>query len=145
MTDVQNTPAQTQNLVQFSELSADLPTANLPEYSFIVPNSCNDAHDCPLSTADTWLKNNIDPLIKSPVFQKVGLLIIVFDEGNTLDFTQGGGHVAAVVVSPFSKPGYKSIALYQHQSVLRLMFEGLGVTKLPGDAATAPAMWEFFK
>ena len=145
MTDVQNTPAQTQNLVQFSELSADLPTANLPEYSFIVPNSCNDAHDCPLSTADTWLKNNIDPLIKSPVFQKDGLLIIVFDEGNTLDFTQGGGHVAAVLVSPFSKPGYKSIALYQHQSVLRLMFEGLGVTKLPGDAATAPAMWEFFK
>ena len=145
LTDVQNTPAQTQNLLQFSELSADLPTANLPEYSFIVPNSCNDAHDCPLSTADTWLKNNIDPLIKSPVFQKDGLLIIVFDEGNTLDFTQGGGHVAAVVVSPFSKPGYKSIALYQHQSVLRLMLEGLGVTKLPGDAATAPAMWEFFK
>jgi hypothetical protein len=64
----------------------------------------------------------------------------VFDEGNTLDFTQGGGHVAAIVVSPFSKPAYKSIALYQHQSVLRLMLEGLGVTKLPGDAATAPAM-----
>jgi hypothetical protein len=53
--------------------------------------------------------------------------------------------VAAVVVSPLSKPGYKSIAFYQHQSVLRLMLEGLGVTKLPGDAASAPAMWEFFK
>ena len=145
MTDVQNTPAQAQNLVPFSQFAADLPTANLPQYSFIVPNSCDDAHDCPLSTADTWLKNNIDPLISSPVFQKDGLLIIVFDEGNSLDFTQGGGHVAAVLVSPFSKPSYKSIALYQHQSVLRLMLEGLGVTKLPGDAATAPAMWEFFK
>jgi phosphatidylinositol-3-phosphatase len=145
LTDVQNTPAQAQNLVPFSEFAADLPTANLPEYSFIVPNSCDDAHDCPLSTADTWLKTNIDPLISSPVFQKDGLLIIVFDEGNTLDFTQGGGHVAAVVISPFGKPAYKSIALYQHQSVLRLMLEGLGVTKLPGDAATAPAMWEFFK
>jgi len=145
MTDVQNTPAQAQNLVPFSEFAADLPTANLPAYSFIVPNSCDDAHDCPLSTADAWLKTNIDPLINSPVFQKDGLLIIVFDEGNTLDFTQGGGHVAAVIVSPFGKPAYKSIALYQHQSVLRLMLEGLGVTKLPGDAATAPAMWEFFK
>ena len=145
MTDVQNTPAQAQNLVPFSEFAADLPTANLPEYSFIVPNSCDDAHDCPLSTADAWLKTNIDPLIKSPVFQKDGLLIIVFDEGNSLDFTQGGGHVAAVIISPFGKPAYKSIALYQHQSVLRLMLEGLGVTKLPGDAATAPAMWEFFK
>jgi phospholipase C len=145
MTDVQNTPAQSQNLVPFSEFAADLPTANLPQYSFIVPNSCDDAHDCPLSTADAWLKTNIDPLINSPVFQKDGLLIIVFDEGPTLDLTQGGGHVAAVVISPFSKPAYKSIALYQHQSVLRLMLEGLGVTKLPGDAATAPAMWEFFK
>jgi phosphatidylinositol-3-phosphatase len=145
MTDVQNTPAQSQNLVPFSEFAADLPTANLPQYSFIVPNSCDDAHDCPLSTADAWLKTNIEPLINSPVFQKDGLLIIVFDEGPTLDLTQGGGHVAAVVISPFSKPAYKSIALYQHQSVLRLMLEGLGVTKLPGDAATAPAMWEFFK
>ena len=145
LTDVQNTPAQAQNLVPFSEFAADLPTANLPQYSFIVPNSCDDAHDCPLSTADAWLKTNIDPLINSPVFQKDGLLIIVFDEGPTLDFTQGGGHVAAVVISPFSKPAYKSIALYQHQSVLRITLEGLGVTKLPGDAAAAPAMWEFFK
>lgn len=144
MTDVQNSSTQVQNLVPFSEFAADLPTANLPDYSFIVPNLCNDAHDCPLSTADAWLKTNIDPLINSPVFQKDGLLIIVFDEAEDTDFTGGGGQVAAVLVSPLSKRGYKSVASYQHQSVLRLMLEGLGVTKLPGQAATAPAMWEFF-
>jgi acid phosphatase len=144
-TDVQNSSTEAQNLVPFSQFSADLPTANLPDYSFIVPNLCNDAHDCSLTVADDWLKANIGPLIASSVFQKDGLLIIVFDEADTLDFTSGGGHVAAVVVSPLSKPGYKSIAFYQHQSVLRLMLEGLGVTKLPGDAASAPAMWEFFK
>jgi hypothetical protein len=143
-TDVQNDSKQVQNLVPFTQLAADLNTANLPEYSFIVPNLCDDAHDCPLSTADTWLKTNIDPLVKSPQFQQDGLLIIVFDEANTLDVTAGGGHVAAVIISPRAKRGYKSIAFYQHQSVLRLMLEGLGVTKLPGDAATAPAMWEFF-
>src|SRR5580765_4317522 len=82
--------------------------------------------------------------INSPQFQVDGLLIIVFDEANTLDLTSGGGHVAVVVVSPLAKRAYKSIAFYQHQSVLRLMLEGLGVTKLPGDAATSPAMWEFF-
>jgi hypothetical protein len=91
-----------------------------------------------------WLKTNIDPLIHSPQFQIDGLLIIVFDEANTLDLTSGGGHVAAVMVSPLARRGYKSIAFYQHQSVLRLTLEGLGVTKLPGEAATAPAMWEFF-
>lgn len=144
MTDVQNDPAQAKNLVPFSQFAADLPTANLPDYSFIVPNLCNDAHDCALSIADNWLKTNLDPVIQSPAFQKDGILIIVFDEADTLDFTAGGGHVAAVIVSPLAKRGYKSIAFYQHQSILRLTLEGLGVTKLPGDAATAPAMWEFF-
>ena len=143
-TDMQNHANQLQNLVPFTQLAADLNTANLPEYSFIVPNLCNDAHDCPLSTADTWLKTNIDPLINSTQFQKDGLLIIVFDEANTLDLTAGGGHVSAVIVSPLAKRAYKSIAFYQHQSVLRLALEGLGVTKLPGDAAAAPVMWEFF-
>jgi hypothetical protein len=90
------------------------------------------------------IKTNVDPLIQSPQFQKDGLLIIVFGEADTLDFTSGGGHVAVVIVSPLAKRAYKSIAFYQHQSVLRLTLEGLGVTKLPGDAATAPAMWEFF-
>jgi hypothetical protein len=142
--DVQNDAKQVQNLVPFTQLAADLNTANLPDYSFIVPNLCNDAHDCSLSFADAWLKKNIDPLINSPQFQVDGLLIIVFDEANTLDLTSGGGHVAVVVVSPLAKRAYKSIAFYQHQSVLRLMLEGLGVTKLPGDAATSPAMWEFF-
>jgi hypothetical protein len=143
-TDVQNDASQAQNLVPFTQLAADLNTANLPNYSFIVPNLCNDAHDCSLATADAWLSTHIEPLIHSQQFQADGLLIIVFDEASNLDFTSGGGHVAAVVVSPFAKRAYKSIAFYQHQSVLRLMLEGLGVTKLPGDAATAPAMWEFF-
>ncbi len=143
-TDVQNDAKQAQNLVPFGQLAADLNTANLPSYSFIVPNLCNDAHDCSLGTADAWLQTNIDPLIRSPQFQIDGLLVIVFDEANTLDLTSGGGHVAAVVVSPLAKRAYKSIAFYQHQSVLRLMLEGLGVTKLPGDAAAAPPMWEFF-
>jgi len=144
MTDVQNDPAQTNNLVPFPQFAADLHTANLPDYSFIVPNLCNDAHNCSLAIADNWLKTNLDPVIHSPVFQKDGLLIIVFDEADTLDFTAGGGHVVAVIVSPLAKRGYKSIAFYQHQSVLRLTLEGLGVKKLPGEAAAATVMWEFF-
>jgi acid phosphatase len=144
MTDVQNDATQDQNLVPFSQFPVDASAANLPDYSFIVPNLCDNAHDCPLSDADNWLKANLDPVIHSTWFQKDGLLIVVFDEASNDDFTKGGGRVAAVVVSPLSKPAYKSIAFYQHQSVLRLTLEGLGVTKLPGDAASAPPMWEFF-
>ena len=41
-------------------------TFHLPEYSFIAPNLCNDAHNWSLGTADSWLQNNIDPLLKNP-------------------------------------------------------------------------------
>jgi acid phosphatase len=141
--EVQNNPTQAQNLVSFTQFATDLNSGTFPNYSFIVPNLCHDAHDCSLTTADTWLHDNISSLITSPQFQNDGLLIIVFDESKDF-FTSGGGQVAAIVVSPFAKHGYKSAAFYQHQSVLRLSLEGLGITKLPGDAATAPVMWEFF-
>jgi acid phosphatase len=56
----------------------------------------------------------------------------------------GGGHVAAVIVSPKAKRGFQSTTFYQHQSTLRLILEGLGVSKFPGDSSTAPSMEEFF-
>src|SRR6266404_3025379 len=132
------------NLLSFPQFATDLANGTLPNFSWIAPNGCDDAHDCPLSTADSWLKTNIDPLIKNATFQKDGLLIIVFDESAN-DNTSGGGRVAAVLISPaFSKLAYQSSTFYQHQSVLRLMLEGLGIKTLPGAAASAPPMWEFF-
>lgn len=142
MADAQTT-AQRQNIVPFAQLVADLANNTLPNYSFISPNVCDDAHACSLTVADNWLQTNINPLIMSGPFQKDGLLIIVFDESGT-DNTNGGGRVSAVIISPFAKGGYKSTTVYRHESVLRLMLEGLGVTRLPGAAATAPKMWEFF-
>ncbi len=142
MTDAQ-VASQLTNIVPFTQLAADLANNALPNYAFITPNGCDDAHDCALSVADAWLQTNIDPLIKSPQFQKDGLLVIAFDESGN-DNTHGGGRVAAVIISPLAKAGYKSTTFYQHESVLRLMLEGLGVKTLPGAAATAPAMWEFF-
>ena len=144
LSDVANDPVQACNIVPFTQFTTDLANGTLPTFSNIVPNLCNDAHDCSLGTADTWLKTNIDPLIKSPVFQTDGLLIVVFDEASTSDATHGGGRVVWVAVSPKSKPAYQSAVLYQHQSTLRLMLKGLGITTLPGGAAGAPDMNEFF-
>ena len=142
LTDAQ-APGQVNNIVPFTQFATDLTNNTFPNYSFVTPNGCNDAHDCGLDVADSWLQTNIDPLIKSAQFQKDGLLIIAVDESNT-DNTNGGGRVAAVIISPFAKLGFKSTTLYQEESVLRLMLEGLGVKVLPGAAATAPKMWEFF-
>ena len=144
LSDVVNDPVQVQNLVPFTQFQMDLANGSLPTFSNIVPNLCNDAHDCPLSTADTWLKNNIAPLISSATFRRDGLLIITFDEART-EGTNGGGRVAWVAVSPKAKRGFRSTTLYQHQNTLRLILTGLGVTGFPGAAAKAADMTEFFR
>ena len=143
LSDVVNDATQVKNLVPFTQFATDLKNGTLPSFSNIVPNLCNDAHDCSLSTADRWLSNNIGPLISSSTFQQDGLLIITFDEAGS-DNTNGGGKVEWVVVSPKAKRGYQSTTVYKHQSTLRLILKGLGVTVFPGDAARAPDMTEFF-
>ena len=143
LSDVVNDPAQVTNLVPFSQFAADLANNALPNYAFIVPNLCNDAHDCPLATADAWLQTNIDPLITSTGFQQDGLLIILFDESRA-DLRHGGGRIAWVVVSAKVKSGYRSAALYQHENTLRLTAEALGLTTFPNAAVGAANMAEFF-
>ena len=145
LSDVANDPTgQGCNNVPFTQFASDLANGTLPTFSNIVPDLCNDAHDCSLGTADSWLQSNIAPLIASPVFQQDGLLIIVFDESGG-DNTLGGGRVFWTAISPSkSKRGYQSTTTYQHPSTLRLILKGLGITVFPGAAATAPDMTEFF-
>jgi acid phosphatase len=155
LSDVQNSSAQASNIVPFTQLSSDISNNSLPDYGFIVPDINDDAHSCPagmttctdaqiLAAADQWLSANIAPLLASAAFQN-SLLIIVFDEGDASDNSHGGGQVPAILVGSQVKAGYKSTTLYQHESSLRLMMKGLGVTDLPGAAASAPDMGEFFQ
>lgn len=150
--DVRGNQTQQQNLVPFTQLAVDISNHALPNYSFIVPNNQDDAHDGTLGQADSWLQANIDPLIRSSDFNTPGggLLIITFDESITSDHAFGGGHVAWVAVGPDVKgPGYPSnklgfqTVLYQHPSTLRFMLTLLGVTNFPGSSNTAPDMNEF--
>ena len=141
--DVVNDSVQVKRLVPFTQFALDLGGDTLPNYAFIVPNLCNDAHDCALSIADTWLQTNIAPLLNNASFKRDGLLIVTFDEASG-DDTNGGGRVVWTVISPKAKTAYVSTTLYQHQSTLRLSAEALGLTSFPGDAATASNMAEFF-
>jgi len=154
LSDVQQSSSQAGNVVPFSQLATDIANNALPEYGFIAPNVNDDAHSCPsgmttctdaqqLAAADQWLSANIAPLLSSAAFSN-SLLIIVFDEAEDSDITHGGGHVPAILVSPKVRSKYESTTFYQHESTLRLMLKGLGVTDLPGAAAAATDMTEFF-
>jgi len=124
LSDVVNDPAQTQNLVPFTQFAVDLAGHVLPNYAFIA--------------------TNIDPLVRSADFRQDGLLIVTFDEAGG-DNTHGGGRVAWVAVSAKSKRAYQSTTLYRHESTLRLSAKVLGLTTFPNHAASAPDMAEFFE
>jgi phosphatidylinositol-3-phosphatase len=141
--DVANS-SEKNNLVPFTQFSKDRINGTLPNFSFIVPNLNDDAHDGTLAQADNWLKTNIAPLISSATFQKDGILIIVFDESVDSDTAHGGGHVAAVVIGPKVKGGSKPTTLYQHQNTLKTLMQALGLKTFPGAAGSAQAITGVF-
>lgn len=144
VSDVQSDAKQAANVVPFSEFASDLANNALPQYMFIVPDVLDDAHNGTLAQADSWLNQNIAPLVASTAFQSSGLLIITFDEGDLSDTAHGGGQVATVIVSQQAKKNYVSHTFFQHESTLRLTLAASGVNVFPGAAASAPDMSEFF-
>jgi phosphatidylinositol-3-phosphatase len=146
LSDVVKSSNERQNLVSFNQFKTDRANGQLPNFSFVVPNKCNDAHDCSLSTADGWLKTNIAPLLSTSAFQSGGdgILVILFDESTDSDGAHGGGHVAAVVVGPRVKRGYKSTTFFQHQATLKTALRALGISTYPGASASAPSFTDIF-
>ena len=161
--------SQAANIVSFESFARDLQHDSLPDYSFIVPNLYNDGHhnavtrqkaSCgdhrALQGIDTWLKDNMEPLIESATFKRGGLLVIVFDEGCETgpkadsrydpkrSDLRGGGHIPALIISSRTPAGTTRDELYHHESVLRLSLRALGVEQLPGLARRAPDMNGFF-
>jgi len=155
LSDVTGSATQAANMIPFSQLSADLAAGTLANFVYILPNSQDDAHDCPgggsscmddqkLAAADAWLRANINPVITSPKFGN-SVLIITFDESVDTDITNGGGQVTTVLVGPHVKTGFRSSTMYQHQSLLRLVLQLLNVSDMPGASAMANSMGEFFQ
>ena len=144
-----NTQVAQQVIWPFSQFAADVVANNLPQFSYIVPDVDDDAHDGTPLEADTWLQSSvISPLSNSTAFQSGGdgILIVDFDESLDSDTAYGGGHVAPVFWGPKVKAGHQqgSATIYQHESMLLTVMDSLGLSNPPGAAANAPAMGEFF-
>jgi len=144
-----NAQVAEQTIWPFSQFAADLSANTLPEFSFIVPNVDDDAHDGTPLEADAWLQANVvAPLSNFAAFQAGGdgILIVDFDESLESDTAYGGGHVAPVFWGPDVKAGYQqtSSTIYQHESMLLTAMDALGLNNPPGAAANAPPMGEFF-
>jgi hypothetical protein len=150
LSDIAGNPqVAAQVICPFSQFAADVASDSLPQFSFIIPNILDDAHNGTQQQADSWLQANIvAPLSGLAAFSSGGdgVLIVDFDEGAGNDDSHGGGHVSPVFWGPLAAPGYtqKSSVVYQHESMLLTVMEALGLPDPPGNAASAPAMAEFF-
>ena len=160
---------QREQIVPFQQFAEDWRTGHLPNYSFIVPNLVDDAHNNPrtnrgaacrdpesLRQADQWLERNFKSVVENESFRKDSLLIVVFDEacdrGSKADAAHspkekggGGGRIPVVLVGAgLPAEGCVSDTTFHHESTLRLSLKALGINEFPGEAASAPDMGEFF-
>jgi acid phosphatase len=56
--------------------AGDVDNGRLPNVGMVIPNLCNDAHDCSLSVANDWLRAKVGRALNGPDF-KAGRLAIV--------------------------------------------------------------------
>ena len=150
LSDVADNPqVANQCIWPFTQFAADLASGTLPDFSYIVPNVDDDAHNGTPQQADAWLQTKvIAALSNSSAFASGGdgILIVDFDEAADSDTTYVGGHVAAIFWGPSVRVDFTqtSTTIYQHPSMLRTVMETLGLSDPPGAAASAPSMSEFF-
>jgi phospholipase C len=136
--DVLDNPSRRARIVSFGDWNNDLATGNLPRYSMVVPNLCNDMHSCPVRVGDAWLGRFLPPLLSSPEM-KAGVVFIVFDEAQGPNASShGGGRVAALVLGPLVRPGASSPQPLDHYSLLRTIEQSWGLPLLGDSATTAP-------
>lgn len=140
--DVQSNPSRMARVVDLSELSADLSRRNVPNYSFIAPDQCNDMHGrggggptdpCDFSnennliaTGDAFLRDTVAMIMSSSTWKRSDSVIYVSwdetefpfaDTSGCCDAVPGGGHVVTLVITRSNDPRTSAVA-YNHYSLL---------------------------
>lgn len=114
----------------YSALPADF--ADLPTVSFVVPNLCDDMHDCGVAAGDTWARHHLAGYA-AWAQQHNSLLVVTFDE----DDGSSENHIATVLVGPMVAPG-ASAQRIDHYSLLRTLEDMYGLSPLGAAAHATP-------
>ncbi|MDX6298136.1 MAG: phosphatidylinositol-3-phosphatase [Nocardioidaceae bacterium] len=121
-------------------LASDVANGTLPDVGMVIPNLCNDAHDCSLSTADSWLQSWLPSILSGPDFTSGRLVVVITaDEDNHSQ----NNHVLTVVLDAASQGGRTVSAPLNHYSLSRLYSQIIASNPL-GQARTAPDMLAAF-
>jgi phosphatidylinositol-3-phosphatase len=109
--------------------------SEVASFVWITPNLCHDTHDCPVKDGDTWLSQNIPPIIAWDQ-KHDGLLILTWDEA--APDKSGKNHIPTVLVGPMIRPGVDDTQDVDHYSVLRTIETILGVPCIAHDCHASP-------
>jgi acid phosphatase len=81
-------------------LADDIARGELPNIGLMIPNNCNNGHDCPIGTTDRWLRSWLPTIKNGPDFRSGRLAVIItWDE----DDRSSDNRVAMVVLHPVLK------------------------------------------
>ncbi|WP_194908236.1 cell wall-binding repeat-containing protein [Catenulispora rubra] len=118
--------------VQDNQPFSSFPTdfTQLPTVSWVVPNLCDDMHDCPIATGDTWLQDNLDTYVQWANSHN-SVLITTFDE----DDSSGDNAIATFINGQPVKNGSYNERI-NHFSILRTIEDMYDLPHI-GDAANA--------
>lgn len=118
---------------QITDLSSFDPA--VADFTLIVPNLCNDMHDCSTAEGDAWLKGFLPRILESPAWQDNGLVIVTFDESSGGDSSQ---LVPFVFAGPGIAPGTVDQVRADHYALLRTIQAAFGLPCLAKSCDAAP-------
>ncbi|MFT4081112.1 MAG: alkaline phosphatase family protein [Nocardioides sp.] len=128
-----------QHDVPLDRLANDIRTGSLPDVGMVIPNMCNDAHDCPLSVANDWLQQEVGQMMTGPDWKSGRLAIVI-----TADEDDGteGNHILTVVAHPSLDHVVVETPL-THDALGRAYADVGGFAPL-GNSRTAPSLLTAF-
>jgi hypothetical protein len=126
--------------------NANFNPANLPDFSFVVPNNCDNMHTAPkgspcpayfggvsganaTTVGDNWLKVVVPQLLAQPDVT----VLITWDEGTD----RSGQHIVMLEVGAGVPAGAKDAARYDHYGLLAGLYAKYGLGTPPNKAATS--------
>ena len=113
----------------FDELALAESLGTLPNLAFVIPNQCNNAHDCSVSSADAWLSQHVPGMLHA--VGPHGIVIITFDE----DDHSAGNRILTTFNGYLVSKSFVSSLPVNHYTLLRTICDALGIE--PFGAATS--------
>ena len=125
-----------QNERPFTDLATDISNHTLPNLALIVPNNCDNTHDCSVATGDAWLSSHLPAVINA--VGPNGLVILTWDEDSG---TSGNNnHILTVFVGGRVKVGYQSTGTVNHYNVVRTVCDALGLAPFANAVGASPIL-----